>query len=206
MNIRDLFDKHAKQYDAWYDRNLELFKIEVETLKRLRRKGRALEIGVGTGRFAEALHIDIGIDISLKVLHIAKFRGTDVILADARYLPFKNEVFEEEYMIFTICFLKDIDRALDEAYRTLRKFGRIIIAFIPKESPLGKKYIEEAKKGHIFYSHANFLNLSEVIDLIRRKGFKIGRVLSSLGPQTCKIIQGYDSRYSFCCIEGIKNE
>lgn len=51
MNI---FDAYPKEYDQWYERNRFAYLSEIETLKKvISETGRGLEIGVGTGRFAE---------------------------------------------------------------------------------------------------------------------------------------------------------
>ena len=44
------FDRHWRQYDAWFDRQEKIFASELNALRRLRPAGRGLEVGVGTGR------------------------------------------------------------------------------------------------------------------------------------------------------------
>ena len=57
------FDKLAQRYDRWFDstRGRAIFEAEVVCLRELipDRAGRWLEIGVGTGRFVEALGIAV---------------------------------------------------------------------------------------------------------------------------------------------------
>ena len=60
----DVFNKHYKKYDAWYDKHSHAYLPEVEAVKSLLpKKGKGLEIGVGTGRFASALGIKYGVEI-----------------------------------------------------------------------------------------------------------------------------------------------
>ncbi|MFB6099129.1 MAG: hypothetical protein ABEK84_08490 [Salinibacter sp.] len=50
------FEQHPDRYDRWFDRHPEAFAAEVRALRNLTpKKGRGLEIGAGTGRFARAL-------------------------------------------------------------------------------------------------------------------------------------------------------
>lgn len=51
-----IFDRYYKRYDAWYGRNRYTYLSELRAIRKfLPRKGKGLEIGVGTGRFAGPL-------------------------------------------------------------------------------------------------------------------------------------------------------
>ena len=67
----------------------------------------SLEIGVGTGRFAEALKIRYGVDPAPKMLELARPRGIDTVLGYAEKLPFHNDTFDSVFMITTLCFVQD---------------------------------------------------------------------------------------------------
>ena len=75
----DVFDAHADKYDAWYDSEAgsAIFAMEVDCLKPLLHKYNKpyLEIGVGSGRFAQVLGIGYGVDPSVVPLHMAESRG-----------------------------------------------------------------------------------------------------------------------------------
>lgn len=207
LRIRELFERHAERYNGWYERseNIGVFKEEVNTLKLFRKGGLALEIGVGTGRFAVELGIKVGVDVSLNMLRMAMRRGIEVLLADACHVPFKDEVFDEAYMIFTICFLHDPLCTLKEVKRVLKSGGRLVIAFISRTSPLGRKYMEKGRRGHVFYQNAKFFNPAEIEGMLRREGFIIGRIYSSLGSRPGLLTPGCPEDHSFCCIEGLKD-
>lgn len=74
-----VFDERAAEYDAWFDESL-LFAIELAALQELATPllGPKLEIGVGPGRFAEALGVEFGVDPALAPLALAKKRGVRV--------------------------------------------------------------------------------------------------------------------------------
>ena len=72
------FDDLATEYDAWFDKEGSLlFFIEVKAFKSLLPSLPKpwLEIGVGSGRFAQALGIETGIDPSIKLVEMARHRG-----------------------------------------------------------------------------------------------------------------------------------
>ena len=166
MNI---FNNNYKKYDLWYERNRFAYLSELEAVKKvLPKTGKGLEIGVGTGRFAAPLGIITGIDPSKNMVKIARHRGVDARLGYGEKLPFRNNIFNYAVIIITICFVNDPKKVLKEAYRVLRKNGKIIIGIVNKDSFLGKYY---KKKKSIFYKKANFFNIREITDLLNCAGF-----------------------------------
>ena len=164
-----VFDKYWKKYDAWYEHNEFAYLSEIEALKKvLPKKGKGLEIGVGTGRFAAPLGIRYGIDISKNMLQIARKRGIDVRLGFGERLPFTSTSFNYVTIIITLCFVKYPQEVLKEARRVLKKRGKIIIGIIDKDSFLGKFY---QKKKSIFYKEARFFSVKETTGLLREAGF-----------------------------------
>lgn len=164
-----VFDRYYMKYDAWYDRHPFAFLSEAEAIKKvLPPEARGLEIGVGTGRFAAALGIPMGIDPSRRMLEIAQKRGVNVRSGFGEDMPFLNGAFDYVAIIITLCFAKDPRKIIEESARVLRKKGRIIVGIIDKESFLGKFY---QKKKSVFYKQARFLSVKEVADLLRKAGF-----------------------------------
>ena len=167
--MMNIFDHYYKKYDAWYDKNRFAYLSELEAIKRvLPKKGKGLEVGVGTGKFAQALGIKFGIDPSIEMLKIAKKRGINVRLGDGESLPFKNDTFDYVAIIITICFVKHPQRVIEESYRVLKNNGRIIVGIIDKDSFLGKFY---QKKKSVFYGKAKFFSVAELTNLIKNIGF-----------------------------------
>ncbi len=90
------FDTLASAYDAWFEGKGKLaFAIEVrafhEVLPSLPKPW--LEIGVGSGRFAQALGIETGLDPSVRMLEIARRRGIMAYLGRGEQLPFGDASF-----------------------------------------------------------------------------------------------------------------
>ncbi|MGV8073804.1 MAG: class I SAM-dependent methyltransferase [Syntrophobacteraceae bacterium] len=105
-----IFDPIADAYDDWYDTpaGSAIFRKEFECLRFLYNEyhGRWLEIGVGTGRFAEALGITHGIDLSPPMAVKAVRRGVRVCVGRAEELPFPEQVCDGILMALTYVFSK----------------------------------------------------------------------------------------------------
>jgi ubiquinone/menaquinone biosynthesis C-methylase UbiE len=167
--MSNIFDKYYKKYDAWYDKNRFAYLSELEAIReKLPKKGRGLEIGVGTARFAAPLGIKYGVDPAKNMLKIASKRGVNVRPGFGEKLPFKNGSFDYVATMITLSFVKDPEKVLKEAGRILRKNGKIIVGMIDKNSFLGRFY--QKKKGP-FYRKANLLNVEEVKNLLIKAGF-----------------------------------
>ena len=71
-----VFDERAAEYDGWFEDSL-LFSIECAALQELVTPllGPKLEVGVGPGRFAEALGVEFGVDPALAPLAFLKNGG-----------------------------------------------------------------------------------------------------------------------------------
>jgi SAM-dependent methyltransferase len=139
-----------------------------------------LEIGVGTGRFAGALGVDIGVDPASSVLQYAKRRGIRTLQAMGHALPFKAGQFGAVFVIATLCFADDAEGLLREAVRVTRPEGGIVLGIVPAESPLGKSYAARGRAGHLFYSEARFFTLEEVRNLAKDVGLRFDRSVSTL--------------------------
>ncbi len=168
--MSDFFDEHYQEYDAWYERNKWAYLSELEAVKKiLPENGCGLEIGVGSGRFAAPLGITVGIDPSKKMVELAKERGVDARLGAGEELLFKSSTFDYVAIIVTLCFVRDPQKAATESARVLKPGGKLIVGIIDKESFLGKHY---QKKGSIFYGHARFFRIKEVVKILRIAGFR----------------------------------
>jgi ubiquinone/menaquinone biosynthesis C-methylase UbiE len=171
-NIIQIFEESAWEYDAWFDRHRAVYESEITALKRfLVPGGRSLEIGVGTGRFAVPLGIQVGVEPARAMAGIAQTRGTIVIMATAEALPFGPASFHLVALVTVLCFLQDPVRALEEATRVLRPGGQLLIAMIDKDSPLGRSY-EAHKQESKFYCQARFYSVSQVMGWLEKLAYQ----------------------------------
>ena len=180
----DVFEREAARYDAWFDsdRGRALFESEVLCLRRISAGLQRpwLEVGVGTGRFAEALGIDIGVDPAAEALRFAEVRGVRALPGVGEALPFRDEEFGAVFVIVTICFADDPAGVLREARRVVTEGGGVVLGIVPAESPWGGFYAEKGKSGHTFYSQARFFGLDEIEELAGSAGLQFERCLSTL--------------------------
>ncbi len=166
----NIFNEHYEEYEAWYDKHKFTFLSEVEALKMaLPEKGKGLEIGVGTGRFADSLGIANGIDPSPKMLELARRRGIDAQLGSGEKLPFPDNAFDHVAIINTLCFVKEPMAVLKETGRVLKANGKIIIGIIDKNNFLGRFY---QKKKSLFYKQSHFFTTEEAAALLSQAGFQ----------------------------------
>lgn len=167
------FNDHAARYDAWFDHHADVYQAELGVLRKLLPPFQdALEIGVGTGRFAKPLRIKLGIEPSSAMATLARTRGIKVLDGVAESLPFPADRFDLALMVTTICFVAKPAMALAEAHRVLRPGGRLVLGFVDKDSVLGKKYIVSRNKSP-FYRNACFFGESDIADLLISEGFVI---------------------------------
>lgn len=177
------FDDLALEYDAWFDREGSLiFLTEVRAFRELSPTLPKpwLEIGVGSGRFAQALGIETGLDPSSKLLHIARRRGINAFLGRGEQGLFDEESFGTVFLIVTLCFLDSPVDVLKEANRILMPGGKIVLGLVLKESPWGQFYQLKKAQGHRFYKYATFYSCDEVVRLIVQAGFTTDKIVSTL--------------------------
>ena len=182
--MNPVFDSTADVYDRWYDtpEGQTIFNAEMKCLQSLR--GEAfeawLEVGVGTGRFANALGIPKGIDPSPHMLEIAAKRGIEVHAGNAEALPFPDESFEGILMALTLCFVANARQAVEECGRVLRPEGLLLLGIVPADSPWGQSYRTKASMGHTVYTHAHFRTVAETVKPAQDAGFAMIDAASTL--------------------------
>lgn len=174
------FEKHPYLYEKWFKRHRWAYESEINAVKEhLPKKGKAVEIGAGSGRFAKPLGIKTGVEPSEEMARIARQKGIDVIKGIAEDLPLKDGAFDYALMTTTICFVDDVDKAFEEVRRILKPEGRFIVGFIDRDSPIGKVY-QKHKNESIFYRAATFFSTEEVLQRLKKAGFVNPRITQTL--------------------------
>ena len=165
------FEKYAEQYEDWFEKNRWVYEAELRAVKAmLPPGGHGVEIGVGTGRFAEPLGIKIGVEPSKRMREIAQKRGIKVLDGVAEKLPFDDSQFDFVLMVTTVCFVDDINKALLEAHRVLSHGGMIIIGFVDRNSMVGQIYLDR-QNDNVFYKEATFFSVDELVKILDQSGF-----------------------------------
>jgi len=93
--------------------------------------GRVLEVGGGPGELAARMESELGckvvmVDISPRMVELARERGVDARVGDARSLPFGDETFDCVVAAWVLFHLPDIDAGLVELARVLQPGGRLV--------------------------------------------------------------------------------
>jgi SAM-dependent methyltransferase len=167
----EAFEKHTARYEAWFEIHQFAYQSELLAVRKLLPvDGRGLEIGVGSGKFAEPLGITLGIEPSPKMSRLAQQRKISVVQGVAEMLPFHDAQFDYAVMITAICFLDDINASMNEACRILKPAGTFIIGFVDRESSLGLTY-QRHQHENVFYKDANFFSVDEIVSFLIKAGF-----------------------------------
>jgi len=178
------FDPIAESYDRWYDApdGQAIFNAELACFRLLcvERRGRWLEVGVGTGRFASMLGVAEGIDPSPGMLDIAARRGIKTYAGYAEDLPFPDSYSDGVLLALALCFVADSQQALEECRRVLRPEGRLLVGAVPANSPWGRTYEKKGSEGHPVYARARFRTASETMVLVEGAGFELQDAASTL--------------------------
>ena len=160
------FDNKVRDYDSWFEteRGATIFSLELECLQSSVdfSKGEWLEVGVGTGRFAQALKVKTGIDPSDKMSAVARKRGIKVFEGCGEDIPFENGSFDGVLLLCTLSFLNDPHKFFSESRRVVKKDGLVVVGFIPADSLWGIYNTIRGRVGHRYYSSALFYTAMEV--------------------------------------------
>src|SRR5512136_1064716 len=181
------FEALADKYDSWYEgKGRMAFETELAALRPLLAKLPKpwLEVGVGTGRFAQALGIPLGIDPSPALLAKARQRGVEVLYGDGEELVFRAGSFGTVFLLTTWAFLSDPPKVLRECRRVLKADGRLVNAYLDRDGQWGESYAERGREGHPLFSHAHFDRYEDVKRLTEEAGFEVTKTVSTLfqGP------------------------
>ena len=92
-----------------------------------------LEVGCGEGELAERLQRALGVavvavDQSERMVELARARGVDARLGDVQELPFDDGSFDVAVAAWMLYHAPDLDRAVGELARVLRRGGRLVAA------------------------------------------------------------------------------
>ncbi len=205
------FDLHHGRYEAWFEEHAAAYVSELLALRLfVPLKGRGLEIGVGSGRFAPPLGIEMGVEPSAAMRAYATQRGIDAVEGTAEDLPFTDETFDHVLVVTTICFVDSPPQMLAEAHRVLKPGGRLVIGFIDRESDIGRHY-QLHKDESFFYRTATFYSSEELEQMVQDAGFRIecwAQTLQHPLAETCEIepVQPGRGRCAFVAMSAVRAE
>jgi ubiquinone/menaquinone biosynthesis C-methylase UbiE len=179
--------------------------VEAKHLSRVKLQRPILDIGCGFGEFAVAYAdepIDMGIDNSAKDLYTASKTGKykNLTLADARDLPFAENVYGSVFSISTLEHIDNSDKVLKELYRVLKPGGVLFLTLETDEVDKATFYrpmLEKAgftgvsnylsnRYNTLFHRHS-LLQKVEWRKKIEKAGFKITTYQDIISPEVTKM-------------------
>src|SRR4051794_7813453 len=97
------------------------------------RPRRVLEVGCGWGELALWIGRETGaevvaVDLSPRMVELARESGVDARVADVQELPFEDGAFDVAVAAWMLYHVPDLDRAVAELARVLRPRGRLVAA------------------------------------------------------------------------------
>jgi len=207
------FDSVAGSYDDWYrhPQGLQVFKAEAALLSSLLpHRGLGLEVGAGTGVFAERLRGEcceiVCLDPSPGMLSKARDRGLLAVIGLGDNLPFRSGAFSFAYMATVAEFLSDPVGVFREVRASSKTGSPLVILFINSGSLWGKFYTEIGLKGDPVFRHAVLLSLYEVERLLLEAGYmaEAARGTLTTGPMEPKVGAEIASPSDSCGVIAVK--
>jgi SAM-dependent methyltransferase len=122
---------------------------------------RVLEVGCGPGEAAERIAAELGaeviaLDISPRMVELARARGVDARVGDVQELPFADASFDCALAAWMLFHVPDLDRALAELHRVLVPGGHLVAVTI------SESHLSEARelagidmRGRVSFSREN---------------------------------------------------
>jgi SAM-dependent methyltransferase len=92
---------------------------------------RVLEVGGGPGELAARIHDELGcevvmLDVSERMVELARARGVDARVGDVQSLPFEDGSFDCAVAAWMLFHVADLERGLAEIARVLAPAGRFV--------------------------------------------------------------------------------
>ncbi len=194
------FDSLASVYDSWFEEKGRLiFAIEVQAFQKVLPSLPKpwLEIGVGSGRFAQALGIETGVDPSVELLQMARGRGISVFAGKGEQRIFNAASYGTVFLIVTLCFVGSALDVLKETYHVLVHSGKVVLGLVLKESPWWRFYQQKKRQGHPFYKYATFYSYNDVVKMLKQADFSIETIISTLFQEPGKVTHLESPRKGF---------
>lgn len=183
-------------YDFWFVPNDVILRAsEASIFKDISFSPPVIDIGCGDGRTNKFVFagkkIDIGLDIEKKVLGEAKKSGIyrEVIFADARKLPFKDDSFRTVVANSTFEHIEENDlKAVSEVSRVLKRGGVFYLTVpLPLFSGLIKKWGGDTNLVDKRLVHFRYRSLDEWSKILVQSGFDVCDTFLYVSPRLHKL-------------------
>ena len=122
---------------------------------------RILDIGCGLGEFAARTARElaagvVAVDISPRMVEVARARGVEASVADAQALPIEDGEFDAVVANWVLHHVPDFDRGVAEIERVLTDRGRLVAATFSAEHLLELyEWLDDPSVGELAFSSEN---------------------------------------------------
>jgi SAM-dependent methyltransferase len=190
-DIIEAFDLSALKYDAWYEtpKGRQVLETELKSLDDLiPGTGVGVEIGAGTGIFAENLTSDartiVCIDPSIGMLRRASERELHAVLAPGERPPLRDRCLGFAYLVTVLEFVEEPSAVLEGAKGALRDGSPVLVLTINRESPWGELYERLRDEGNPIFAVARLYGFEEARAFIEAAGLDVAEAFGTLtsGP------------------------
>ena len=145
----------------------------------IRGKNRVLKIGIGDGYLLyriERGQETFGVDISSKRIHNAKkASSSNLIVADARMLPFREKFFDYVICSETLEHIPNYEKAVAEAFRTL-KHGGIYLVTVPFRKKPTKVIYPFCAKPFNLDGHLHYFAEQKLVNALHKENFVVRKI------------------------------
>jgi SAM-dependent methyltransferase len=172
------YDEIADHYDDRYQSGSPTGLLEyLEMLVQSTRAHIILEVGCGTGYWLTNIQggeSKIGLDISGRMLDIARKRGQTLILIQSRaqQLPFCRMVFDFVFCVNALHHFSDPQTFIHEAHRVIRTPGGLAIIGMDPQTGKDNWYIYDYFPGTHEADLARYPKGETIIEWMKNAGFK----------------------------------
>lgn len=178
--VRERFDELADSYSnnaISYIRNKRLRSIN----NYIKKEDKVLEIGCGSGNILKLINSKniYGLDISPKMIEFCKktiIHG-NFTAGDAENLPYESNFFDKIIISEVLYYLPDLEKALGEANRVLKKDGLLLITSLNKKYNFIKTLVNILKIGVHDNVSMSYISLKPLKNSLQ-KNFKIQEISS----------------------------
>ncbi|QOJ79369.1 class I SAM-dependent methyltransferase [Infirmifilum lucidum] len=196
-----VFSENAEAYDSWYrtDAGKVVLEAEAKLLETYLPEGTGIDVGAGTGVFAEKLSRNreiVCLDPSESMLRLARERCMHSIVGVGEYPPLRSRSVDFAYMVTVVEFLEDPSSIFKAIGSLLKEKGVLVVLSIERESPWGRLYMRlAAERADPVLSKARFYTRREVEEILLASGFAVRGRASTLDYEPLTVPEGEPRRY-----------